>query len=101
MVRYTSEHHRASATAMLVPCTSTERGVDMKRSVRLLALMLVVALFAAGLAGCGKKDDTTGDTGGEPGATTVDTFTYAQGADPRGPDPALDDDRQSSKVIVT
>ncbi len=67
----------------------------MKRHGRLLSLALVFALCAAlVLAGC-KKEDTTTTTG----STTSDTFTYAQGADPRGLDPALVDDGESSKVI--
>jgi len=72
---------------------------QMKKHVRLLALMLVLALFAAALAGCAKKDEETPVT---PGTETTysDTFTYAQGADPRGLDPALVDDGESSKIIV-
>ena len=89
----------------------------MKRHGWLLAFMLVVALGASLLlAGCGSSSDTT-TTGGAgstdaTGGTTVstaapdgggdsaaNTFTYAQGADPRGLDPALVDDGESSKVI--
>ena len=73
----------------------------MKRSARILSLMLALALVVSALAGC------AGDAEEEPAAeepaaeaTTVDTFTYAQGADPRGLDPALVDDGESSKVIV-
>ena len=82
----------------------------MKRYGWLLAFMLVVALGAGLLlAGCGSGDTTTtSGTGGTtastaPPATEEDTaantFTYAQGADPRGLDPALVDDGESSKVI--
>jgi peptide/nickel transport system substrate-binding protein len=61
--------------------------------------MLVLALGAAVLAGCGGTTGTgTGTTGGT--TTANDTFTYAQGADPRGLDPALVDDGESSKIIV-
>jgi len=61
--------------------------------------MLVLALFVAALAGCtGESEDTTTEDTTE--ATAVDTFTYAQGADPRGLDPALVDDGESSKIIV-
>jgi peptide/nickel transport system substrate-binding protein len=59
--------------------------------------MLVVAFGAATLAGCTTPAKTTG--GGGTSAAN-DTFTYAQGADPRGLDPALVDDGESSKVIV-
>jgi peptide/nickel transport system substrate-binding protein len=59
--------------------------------------MLVVAFGAATLAGCTTPAKTTG--GGGTNAAN-DTFTYAQGADPRGLDPALVDDGESSKVIV-
>jgi peptide/nickel transport system substrate-binding protein len=76
-----------------------KEGMYMKRSTRFLALMLVLALSVAALAGCTEKSEepTTEDT---TEATTVDTFTYAQGADPRGLDPALVDDSESSKIIV-
>jgi peptide/nickel transport system substrate-binding protein len=83
----------------------------MKRHGWLLAFMLVLALGAALLlAGCSSSTTTTttGGSGGTtastaPPATEADsaanTFTYAQGADPRGLDPALVDDGESSKVI--
>ena len=70
----------------------------MKRSARLLALVLIIALAATALVGCGESDEGTEEETTE--ATTVDTFTYAQGADPRGLDPALVDDGESSKIIV-
>lgn len=74
---------------------------QMNKHVRLLALMLVLALFAAALAGCAKQDEETPDTpGGGTETTYSETFTYAQGADPRGLDPALVDDGESSKIIV-
>ncbi|MHB1341362.1 MAG: ABC transporter substrate-binding protein [Coriobacteriia bacterium] len=71
----------------------------MKRLARLLSLMLVLALFVAALSGCAKKGDETDGTGGDT-TGAVETFTYAQGADPRGLDPALVDDGESSKIIV-
>jgi peptide/nickel transport system substrate-binding protein len=71
----------------------------MNRLARTVAVMLVLALGAAVLAGCGGTTGTgTGTTGGT--TTANDTFTYAQGADPRGLDPALVDDGESSKIIV-
>ncbi|MCE5190565.1 MAG: ABC transporter substrate-binding protein [Actinomycetia bacterium] len=69
----------------------------MKRNVRSLALVLVVALCVAALAGCSASSGTK-PTASAP--TFKDTFTYAQGADPRGLDPALVDDGESSKIIV-
>ncbi|MHB0979547.1 MAG: ABC transporter substrate-binding protein [Thermoleophilia bacterium] len=85
----------------------------MKKYGWLPAFMLVLALGAGLLlTGCtsdtGTTESTTGDTGGTTestaapdsgGDTAADTFTYAQGADPRGLDPALVDDGESSKVI--
>jgi len=70
----------------------------MQRSVRSLSLVLVVALCAAALAGCAAPTTTKPTTSGT--AAVADTFTYAQGADPRGLDPALVDDGESSKIIV-
>ena len=70
----------------------------MKKYVRSFTLVLVLVLCAAVFAGCAAKSGTSGST---TGATTTanDTFTYAQGADPRGLDPALVDDGESSKII--
>jgi peptide/nickel transport system substrate-binding protein len=70
----------------------------MNRHVRSLALVLALALSVAVLAGCGSTGTKTGTTGTT--STANDTFTYAQGADPRGLDPALVDDGESSKIIV-
>ncbi|NTU89015.1 MAG: hypothetical protein HGA54_03780 [Actinobacteria bacterium] len=51
------------------------------------------------LGGCAKDEETpSGGTEEETGAN--DTFIYAQGADPRGLDPAYVDDGESSKIIV-
>ena len=71
----------------------------MKRFARLLSLTLVLSLVIAALAGCAKKSDETDMSGGDT-TGAVETFTYAQGADPRGLDPALVDDGESSKIIV-
>jgi peptide/nickel transport system substrate-binding protein len=76
-----------------------EKGWKMRYHVRTFALVLAVALGVAALAGCTAPSTNTGTTGG--GTTAAnDTFTYAQGADPRGLDPALVDDGESSKIIV-
>lgn len=61
----------------------------VKRKV-LLSLVLVLTYSLMALSGCGSA--TTG--GG------ADTLIFAQGSDPRGLDPALVDDGESSKVIV-
>jgi peptide/nickel transport system substrate-binding protein len=71
----------------------------MKKYVRRLSVVLAVALCAALLlTGCGQKSATTDATSGANAAN--DTFTFAQGADPRGLDPARVDDLESGKVIV-
>jgi len=71
----------------------------MKRFARPLSLVLALALCGALLiAGCSQKPATTTTGGGENAAN--DTFTFAQGADPRGLDPARVDDLESGKIIV-
>jgi peptide/nickel transport system substrate-binding protein len=69
----------------------------MKKHARSLALVLVLALGIAALSGCSTPTSSTTTTGP---TVDKDTFTYAQGADPRGLDPALVDDGESSKIIV-
>jgi peptide/nickel transport system substrate-binding protein len=68
----------------------------MKKFARSFALLLALALGIAAISGCTSTSSNT--TGGTSAAN--DTFTYAQGADPRGLDPALVDDGESSKIIV-
>jgi peptide/nickel transport system substrate-binding protein len=77
---------------------SGKKGWDMKKILRLSALVLVVALCVAALSGCSSAKSTVPTT--STSAATADTFTYAQGADPRGLDPALVEDGESSKIIV-
>ncbi len=72
----------------------------MKKSARLLSLVLALALVVTALAGCAAESEEEPAAEEPAEAATVDTFTYAQGADPRGLDPALVDDGESSKVIV-
>jgi peptide/nickel transport system substrate-binding protein len=72
----------------------------MKRGKRTLAFMLVLALGIAALAGCTTPAPPTPEKPVVTAPTMADTFTYAQGADPRGLDPALVDDGESSKIIV-
>ena len=61
--------------------------------------MLVLALSVASLAGCGAKQETPDGNGDGTAAEYSDTFTFAQGADPRGLDPARVDDLESAKPI--
>lgn len=58
------------------------------------ALLLTAFVTATLFSGCGAKS-----TGGEAKKATK-TLVYAQGADPRGLDPAYVDDGESAKVIV-
>ncbi|MEI7814584.1 MAG: ABC transporter substrate-binding protein [Coriobacteriia bacterium] len=73
----------------------------MKRYVRPLSLVLAFALCGTLLlVGCGQKTTSTSSSTTSTADTANDTFTYAQGADPRGLDPALVDDGESSKIIA-
>lgn len=71
-----------------------------------LALVIAPILAMSMLVGCGSKTtDTSGTAATETGAVTEDasvaeTLVFAQGAEPRGLDPAFVDDGESSKVIV-
>jgi peptide/nickel transport system substrate-binding protein len=67
----------------------------MKHHARTLAIVIVLAMCVTALAGCAAPSTPTPATN-----PANDTFTYAQGADPRGLDPALVDDGESSKIIV-
>lgn len=68
----------------------------MYKVKKILALVLTVAFLGTFLAGCGGagKGSTTGS-----GSNANDTLIYAQGAEPRGLDPALVDDGESAKVM--
>jgi peptide/nickel transport system substrate-binding protein len=75
----------------------------MKKAKKIIALLLAVVCIAA-LAACGSTATTTPTASGSPAAggdaKLSDTLIFAQGAEPRGLDPALVDDGESSKVIV-
>lgn len=70
----------------------------MRKSKKIVAALLLVAMAAFALAGCG------GNGGGNDQQASADgagsTLIFAQGAEPRGLDPALVDDGESAKVIV-
>lgn len=66
----------------------------MKRMKRIVALALAVALVGVTLTGCGTQ--AAKDTASK----ASDTLIYAQGAEPRGLDPALVDDGESAKVMI-
>lgn len=72
----------------------------MKRVKKVIALALATALIGVSLTGCGS---TTASTGGSTASSSApnpnDTLIYAQGAEPRGLDPALVDDGESAKVM--
>lgn len=63
----------------------------MKRVKNIMALVLVAALV---ITGCGSS------TGSNTTPKPSDTLIYAQGAEPRGLDPALVDDGESAKVMI-
>jgi len=65
----------------------------MKRVKSIMALALAAALVVVALPGCGSS--TANNTAPKPN----DTLIYAQGAEPRGLDPALVDDGESAKVM--
>ncbi len=71
--------------------------VSRRRFIEAMGLVAGAGVF--GLTGCGESK-RAGDVGSAGGGKGADTLTYAQGADPRGLDPAFVDDGESAKVIV-
>ena len=69
----------------------------MKKIRRIVALALAVALVGVTLTACSPKKEES-NTSKAPKAS--DTLIYAQGAEPRGLDPALVDDGESAKVMI-
>ncbi|KGK85085.1 ABC transporter substrate-binding protein [Desulfosporosinus sp. HMP52] len=68
----------------------------MRKVKKIMALALSATLILVSLTGCGgSKASSEGSTA--PKAS--DTLIYAQGAEPRGLDPALVDDGESAKVM--
>lgn len=62
------------------------------------AMGVAFGASAVGLAGCGSK--RAGEAGSAAAGGSADTVTFAQGADPRGLDPAFVDDGESAKVMA-
>ena len=69
----------------------------MKRVKRTIALALAAVLVTATLTGC--SSNTANNTPNTTAPKANDTLIYAQGAEPRGLDPALVDDGESAKVM--
>lgn len=63
------------------------------------AMGAVTMMGAMGLAGCGSKRASEAGSGSKGAAGVADTITFAQGADPRGLDPAYVDDGESAKIM--
>ena len=64
----------------------------MSKMYRILTMLLVVAFTCSSLVACGSGESAKD--------RAKDTIIYAQGADPRGLDPALIDDGESAKIVV-
>ena len=76
-----------------------KRGSFMKKSKKLLALALATAMVGASMVGCGSSRAGSSASGTTSGSQMADTITFAQGADPRGLDPAYVDDGESAKIM--
>ena len=83
--------------------------LSRRNFVKAMGIASAASVFA--LAGCASsdsgKEETTDDApapaddkGGETEASFADTITFAQGAEPRGLDPAYVDDGESAQVMV-
>lgn len=69
----------------------------MKKGKKLVALALSLVLAGSVvLTGCGSNNNANSNTQSKANETLI----YAQGAEPRGLDPALVDDGESAKIIV-
>ena len=76
----------------------TMADISRRRFVQAMGAVSATSVFA--LAGCNSQraSEAGGDEGGSEGGT-ADTITFAQGADPRGLDPAFVDDGESAKIM--
>jgi len=70
-----------------------KRVKNIKRVKNMIATALVAALVVVAFTGCGSN------AGSGAAPKPNDTLIYAQGAEPRGLDPALVDDGESAKVM--
>ena len=71
---------------------------EMSRRMFVKAMAAATASSAfASMVGCGSKRASEAGSGSGSGDFTI---TFAQGADPRGLDPAYIDDGESAKVMV-
>ena len=70
--------------------------ISRRRFVEALGAAGAVSAFA--LTGCGSQRASEGGSSAAAGGT-ADTITFAQGADPRGLDPAYVDDGESAKIM--
>lgn len=68
-----------------------------KKTTRLLALAIALLMAGATMSGCTTGKGTASDSAAS--GNLADTITFAQGADPRGLDPAFVDDGESAKVM--
>lgn len=71
---------------------------DISRRRFVQAFGAVAATSSFALAGCGAQRASEADGSAAAGGT-ADTITFAQGADPRGLDPAYVDDGESAKIM--
>jgi peptide/nickel transport system substrate-binding protein len=69
----------------------------MRKVKRIMAFALSAALVLVSLTGCGSS--AASSTESSTASKTSDTLIYAQGAEPRGLDPAMVDDGESAKVM--
>jgi len=71
----------------------------MTKKTKVLAVALAAVMASFSLTACsGASKTSSGQTSTK--SKAQDTIIYAQGADPRGLDPALVDDGESGKIIV-
>lgn len=80
----------------------TMADISRRRFVQAMGVVSATSVFA--LAGCNSQraSEVEGDGGDDSGSSesgTADTITFAQGADPRGLDPAYVDDGESAKIM--
>ena len=71
---------------------------DLSRRTFIKMMGAVSATSAMGLAACGSQ--RASEASGSSASGTADTITFAQGADPRGLDPAYVDDGESAKIMI-